>query len=246
MLKYLVLGTIQGIFEWVPLSSEGLVALASQALKWEGNPVDLALFLHLGTLLAVLIYFYKDWQEIITLKNKPLIRFLTIATIISLAIGYPLYKTIRNVAIGNGLLSIMGFGLLATAFFHKNKKTFQINEDKLAIISGFLQGLAVIPGLSRSGATIFGLSLTKDSPAEILKLSYLMSAPVVLASSVFLFLNNSILIINAWPALLTSFVIGILSLHFLLKLSRKINFFWFALVFSLFCFLAAGLEFFLL
>ena len=55
MLDYIVLGILQGIFEWLPISSEGIVALLSQFLQ-KGNPVDVALFLHLGTLLVVLIY----------------------------------------------------------------------------------------------------------------------------------------------------------------------------------------------
>ncbi len=182
---YALLGTIQGVLEWLPISSEGMVALASNWLV-SGNPVDIALFLHLGTMLAVLIYFRKDWIEIALLRDKKLLRFLIIATFASLAIGFPVYKLIRNVAVGNVLLLITGVGLLITAFFHSKKISWNLKQGKLASLAGLLQGLAIIPGFSRSGSTIFGLSLGDKKPIEILRLSYLMSVPVVLLTNLYL------------------------------------------------------------
>ena len=243
MLDYIILGIIQGIFEWIPISSEGVVALASQFLIKEINPVDLALFLHLGTFFAVLVYFRKDWLDILKFKDLVLLRFLTISTIVSGIIGFGLYYLVRDIAIGSGLLLLTGFGLLITAFFHKSKTAFGIDFNKLPIIAGILQGLAVIPGLSRSGATIFGLSLGKLDPAQILKLSYMMSAPVVLAMAVFLSFENPVLISETWLALIFSFLTGLLTLNVLLKITEKINFFKFALIFSFICFLGAGLGF---
>lgn len=243
MWNYLFLGIIQGIFEWFPISSEGIVALAGQFLVKDLDPIDIALFLHLGTVFAILIYFWKDWKEVFLLKNYKLVRFLIISSLISLSIGYPIYKLVNSMIVGNTLLLVMGFCLLLTAYFHKTKRSFQIDFDKLAIITGFLQGLAVIPGLSRSGSTIFGLSLGKSTPSEMLKVSYMMSLPVVLASSFYLFLKEPILIFEWWPALISSFLVGILSLHFLIKFAKKINFFKFTLIFSLLCFLGAIIGF---
>jgi undecaprenyl-diphosphatase len=241
--NYILLGVLQGIFEWLPISSEGVVALASQFLIKEVNVIETALFLHLGTLLAVLIYFRKDWQQVLMLKEKDLLRFLVIATIFSLVIGFPVFQLVRNVTVGSSLLLLTGFGLLLTAYFNKKQRLFQIGFNKLAIVAGILQGLAVIPGLSRSGATIFGLSLANLKPSEILKISYMMSLPVVLASSIYLFLKSDTLIFDAWPALIFSFLVGFLSLNFLIKLATKINFFKFALIFAFLCFLGAGINF---
>ncbi|MFH1462738.1 MAG: undecaprenyl-diphosphate phosphatase [bacterium] len=245
MWSYFVLGVIQGLFEWLPISSEGMVALASQFLIKEINPLEVAIFLHLGTLLAVLIYFRKDWLEILRLKNNRLLNFLIIATLVSLAVGYPLYNLVFNLAIGSSLLLIMGFGLLFTAYFHKSKKTSEISSRKLALITGILQGLAVIPGLSRSGATIFGLSLGKFNPKEVLKVSYMMSAPVTLAGAGFIFLRNPSFVLDGWPALILSFLVGIITLGFLIKLASKIDFFKFALFFAALCFLGAAVGFFI-
>ena len=231
MWAYIFLGIIQGLFEWIPISSEGIVALMSQFLTKTSNSVDLALFLHLGTLFAVLFYFRKEWKKVLTFKNIKLIRFLIISTLVSLIIGYPFYKIVT------------GFGLLLTAYFHKTKRTFKMGFDKLAIICGFLQGMAVIPGLSRSGSTIFGLSLGELTPSETLKISYMMSVPVVLASSAYLLFQNPVLIFEEWLSLVFSFLVGLLGLHFLINLAKKINFYKFALIFSLLCFLGAIIGF---
>lgn len=248
MFEYFLLGIFQGIFEWLPISSQGIVILVSQFLAIEINFFDLALFAHLGTFFCVVIYFFKDWRKILLLQDVKLLRFLIISTFVSLAVGFPLFKLLRDVAFGPLFLLLMGLALISTAFFQRktknelNQNSFSlIGTNKLAIGIGFLQGLAVIPGLSRSGATIFGLSLAKLKPSEILKISYLMSGPVVLASSIYLYLSNPDIISKAWPTLISSFVVGFISLHFLMKISQRINFFYFALSFGLLCLLGGVL-----
>lgn len=245
MWPYIVLGGLQGFFEWLPVSSEGIVALASQILFKDVNNLEIALFLHLGTLLAAVIYFWNEWKQILALKDIRIIRFLLVSTAISLIIGYPLYRVVkRGMLLGNTFLLIMGLGLLITSFFHQKKANFQISSDiALAVLTGFLQGLAVIPGLSRSGATIFGLSLGKINPDKILKISYMMSVPVVLASSLYLFLGNQELVWQGWPALVSSAVVGLCSLHFLLQIAKKMNFFKFTFVFGALCILGAVVGF---
>lgn len=238
MWNYVLLGVIQGIFEWLPVSSEGIVAVTSQFTLQEFNPVDTAIFLHLGTLLAVLVYFFYDWKQVVLIRDKELFRFLFLATITSLVVGFPLYLLIKNLATGAILLLVMGFGLLATSYFHGTRKSvlgLDKHQDRLAIVAGLLQGLAVIPGLSRSGSTIFGLSLGKGDPSQILRLSYLMSAPVVLVSTVYFAVSNPTLF-QSWPSLISSFLVGIASLSFLMKLAERINFRIFTLIFAVLCF----------
>jgi undecaprenyl-diphosphatase len=242
MVNYFLLGIIQGIFEWIPISSEGVLALTAKFLNLSDlNLVDVALFLHLGTLLAVVIYFWKDWKQVLTFQNKDLLVFLIISTLVSLVVGFPLYLLIKTMVIGNGLLFVVGFGLLGTAFFHKKKRVVDLDWKHLALVVGFLQGLAVIPGLSRSGSTIFGLSLKNLSPSEVLKYSYMMSVPVVLASSLYIFWQTPVVFIQGWPSLISSFLVGIFGLHFLLNLVKRIDFFWFTLVFGLLCLLGGFL-----
>ncbi|MBU1045977.1 undecaprenyl-diphosphate phosphatase [Patescibacteria group bacterium] len=245
MIIYILLGVIQGIFEWIPISSEGVVALASQFLVKSVNPVDIALFLHLGTFLAVMAYFWKDWKEVLLFRNKELLKFLAIATLVSLAIGFVLYNFVSQVVLGTGLLFITGFGLLFTACFNKRRKRAGLEGDKLALLAGVFQGLAVIPGFSRSASTIFALSLGKKSPSDILKLSYMMSAPVVLASAGYIFFKNPAILTDGWIALVISFLVGLASLKILLNISARISFVKFAVIFSIICFIGGLLGIFL-
>jgi undecaprenyl-diphosphatase len=116
------------------------------------------------------------------------------------------------------------------------KRKFSLDHDSLALFSGLLQGLAVIPGLSRSGSTIFGLSLGKLKPEEILKYSYLMSVPVVAAAALLIVFENPA-ILSGWPALVSSFIVGYLTLDILMKFADKINFSFFTFLFGLLCIL---------
>lgn len=238
MIEYIILGIAQGIFEWLPISSEGIIALMSNYLVSELNPVDVALFLHLGTLLAVIIYFWKDWKKVILLKDKKMLSFLIIATIASLIVGYPVYRTVKNIAIGTTLLFIVGTGLLITSYLQKSEHKVRLDLTKLALISGILQGLAVIPGLSRSGSTIFGLSFSELKPEDILKFSYMMSVPVILAAAMLIIITEPS-ISAGWPALVSSFFAGIVSLHFLMKFAQRINFSVLTLTFGILCYAGA-------
>jgi len=246
MWSYLILGIVQGITEWLPISSQGVVAILARFTQIGINEIDVAIFLHLGTACAVLFYFRHEWLKIIKLENPVLLKFLIVTTIISLIIGFPLYHLIRLTTVGSALLFITGIGLLITAWLHRTRRKRGWSFDKLAYVVGLIQGLSVIPGFSRSGGTIFGLSLGKLNQTQILKISYLMSVPVVLASSSYLMLRTPALIYQGWPALITSFFFGVITLSLLLKLSQKINFFWWALAFAGLCFVGAIINFFAL
>lgn len=239
MWEYIFLGFLQGIFEWIPVSSEGVVALFSNFLIKDFNSVDLALFLHLGTLLATLVYFWKDWIDLISFKDKEFLRFFIIVTIISGGLGFFVYKLAENVVMGSGLLALMGLGLLLTSWFQKKNIKLNINKDLSSVIVGLLQALSAIPGVSRSGSTVFALSLTEDNPSEILRKSYLISVPVVLGSSLYLYIKNPAMAVISWPALIASFVFGLLSLKLLLDFSKKVNFSKFTLIFGILCLIGA-------
>lgn len=239
LLIYILLGVLQGFLEWIPISSEGIVTLSSQIVGIGYNPVDVAIFLHGGTTIAVLVYFWRDWLDVLTLRNRDLFKFLAVATLVSLTTGFLVYRLVRSFAVGYSLLFLIGIALLATGFLQSRKISLGLNNLQLAFVAGVLQGLAVIPGFSRSGATIFGLSLGNIEPDKILKYSYMMSVPAIIAADVYLLLQENALAINAWPALASSFIVGLTSLHFLLEISRKTSFSTFAYLFGVLCIIGA-------
>jgi undecaprenyl-diphosphatase len=242
MWEYVLLGALQGIFEWIPISSQGIVTVFSSFAEIEMNAINFSLFLHAGTMLAVLIFFRKDWINLILLRDKELLRFFIIASIISLSLGFVLYKTIGDVALGSGLLFLVGFGLLLTSWFQKNNIRLNMSKDANYIIVGLLQGLSAIPGVSRSGSTIFGLSLKESDPSEILKRSYIISLPAVAASTGYIFLNDPTISSFPWIALISSFVFGIISLKILLDFSKKVNFSKITMIFGILCIIGGILE----
>ncbi|HPX51722.1 MAG TPA: undecaprenyl-diphosphate phosphatase [Candidatus Pacearchaeota archaeon] len=242
MWEQFLLGALQGIFEWLPISSQGIVTVFSSFAEIEMNAINFSLFLHAGTMLAVLIFFRKDWINLILLRDKELLRFFIIASIISLSLGFVLYKTIGDVALGSGLLFLVGFGLLLTSWFQKNNIRLNMSKDANYIIVGLLQGLSAIPGVSRSGSTIFGLSLKESDPSEILKRSYIISLPAVAASTGYIFLNDPTISSFPWIALISSFVFGIISLKILLDFSKKVNFSKITMIFGILCIIGGILE----
>jgi len=246
MLEYIILGILQGIFEWLPVSSEGIVALFSNYFIKDLNAIDVAVFLHLGTFFAVLIYFHKDWIDILCFKKNELLKFLFITSFISGGIGFLIYSFAKEIIMGGGLLLLMGIGLLLTSYFQKKRIDFKLDKKYRPFIIGVLQGFSAIPGISRSGSTIFGLSLFGKDPFQILKLSYLLSAPLVFGSSLYLYLKNPEIITNErLLALIFSFVFGIITLKFLLSFAQKINFSLFTFIFGLLCILSGIASYFI-
>lgn len=242
MWEYVLLGALQGIFEWIPISSQGLITIFSSFIVTDINSIDFSLFLHLGTMFAVLIFFRKDWINLILLRDKELLRFFIIASVVSLSLGFVVYKTIGDIAIGSGLLFLIGFGLLLTSWFQKKDIRLNMNKDFNSVIVGLLQGISVIPGVSRSGSTIFGLSLKENDPSEILKKSYIISLPAVAASTGYIFINSPSISSFPWIALLSSFVFGIISLKVLLDFSKKVNFSKITMTFGILCLIGGIIE----
>jgi undecaprenyl-diphosphatase len=242
-LEYILLGILQGIFEWLPISSEGVVALFSNFFIEDLNAVDVAIFLHLGTFFAVMIYFWRDWFSLLTFKDDKLLKYLVLTTIVSAVLGFFIYDFAKGVVMGGGILFLMGVGLLLTSYFQSRKINFNIDNKYSPLVVGMLQGLSAIPGISRSGSTIFGLSFFEKDPVKILKISYLLSAPIVLGSSLYLFIKEPSMVYDGmWLSLIFAFIFGILTLKLLLDFAQKINFSKFTLIFGILCILGGVIN----
>ncbi len=256
MLEGIIFGIIQGIVEWLPVSSEGVIVLIKVNFFGGGGLEDIikfALFLHLGTALAAVVYFRKDVVEIFktlfnyksaTEENKKIFNFLFIATLISGVFGLILLKTLSGAenALG-GSSDVVNFTigvlLLITAYlqFKKSKVTsIRTSKDiKMSdgLVLGVVQGFAALPGLSRSGLTVASLLLRKFDEEYALKLSFLMSIPIVLAGNVLLNIKDFNLTSENLFGFFFSFIFGVATIHVLFKVAKKVNFAYFVLIFGL-------------
>ena len=255
MIEAIVLGVVQGIAEWLPVSSEGILYLIKTTFFKSQDSFDLvikeALFLHFGTFLAALIYFRKDVVRLLkslfnfktaNLSDRKIIRFLLVSTLISVVFGFPILMSFKYLDLSSAwtakIISLLvGILLLVTAALQikaskAGYKNYQDITDSDSGLLGFMQGLAAIPGLSRSGLTVSALLLRKFDRVPSLKLSFLMSLPIVLGGNILFNLDKFNLDLYNLTSLFFSFLFGLLTIDILLKLARKVNFGYFILIFG--------------
>lgn len=253
MTEALVLGLVQGIAEWLPISSEGAMVAVKSTFFAGGETltdlIQLSLFLHLGTFFAALVYFKKDVVKLLKslvrirrereTDNVKIVTFLVVSTMVSGVLGIGLLALVdrfeQNLVAGSAVINVVvALLLFVTAYLQsrpKNDGVKTAQELKFidALILGLAQGFAVLPGLSRSGLTVSALLLRKFDDALSLKLSFLMSLPIVLLGNILL--NHEMfragITFNMTIALLASFLAGILTINLLLRVARRVNFAYF-------------------
>ena len=236
-----MLGLIQGITEWLPISSSGWAMIFMMELMDISADVAFRMvaYLHFGTLLAVVVRFKDDIHETIV-ERGVLFHFLVRSTIVTGVVGLPIYLILRNafgewqgelVTGGIGLLLIlMGIALYFGSGGLGKRRIKDVNRTD-EILAGAAQGLSLLPGISRSGSTIVALLLRGFHQEEALKISFLMSVPAVagaVAGSLAMDLigGEVIPIEPKYIALgiLTAFISGYLMIDTFLKLARGVNF----------------------
>jgi len=200
--------------------------------------IDLSLWLHIGTLLSVIVYFKKD---ILSLTKKEW-KWLFTATFFSFLVGTPLYLFASNFPVQSGVkvIAVIGALLIITGITQLSvKEKGERKEDtKSSIITGLLQGFAALPGISRSGTTTSALLFQGYSSEQALRLSFLLSVPLVAAADVGVsLLHPGVITINSMVAAGVAFVVGLLSIDIFLKLSRQIKFAYFAIILGLLSFI---------
>lgn len=253
-----ILGLVQGLAEWLPVSSEGMIVLTKTIFFPDGGQltdlIRMALLLHLGTFFAALLYFGKDVAALLktffsapvrSLKEDPFLRFLVLTTLISGVLGFGLLKTLENIEDSvdltgrwaTGLVGalLIGTGLLQIFFHREGDRPAKDARASDTWLLGLAQGLAALPGFSRSGLTLAALFLRKFKAESALKMSFMMSLPITLAGNILLnFKDLSGGIGKAdLLAVATAFVSGYICIFFLMKLAVKIPFGLFVLVFGL-------------
>ena len=186
-LEILILSAIQGISEFLPVSSVAHLVLISKYYVFTNQNLLIDICLHLGSLLAIVFYFRNDLFHFI--KNKNFLIKILIATIPIVPVGYILYQT----GIINQLRSLETIGWMSLIFgiflyiVDKKKTSKNINENfstTSAIIIGLFQVLALVPGVSRAGITITSGRLLGFNRFDSAKISFFLSIPALLAASI--------------------------------------------------------------
>jgi len=244
MIKYILLGVIQGLTEFLPVSSSGHLVIAQGLFGLAGEEIAVSIVLHLGTLCAVIIFFFKDILR--ALRDIRLMAFILVVTLITGAIGLlgrdffeGLFSSPRLVILA---LFITGVILLMTRKAIPGERKEARLKD--AVILGFAQALAIIPGISRSGVTISTLLFRGISREFCFTLSFLVSIPLVLGASLlelkkvgFALQANPVNIIMGF---LTSVISGLFALSLLKLVIKRAKFY----CFGYYCILAAALALF--
>tara|TARA_E500000178_G_C16865211_1_gene681641 strand:- start:127 stop:882 length:756 start_codon:yes stop_codon:yes gene_type:complete len=230
VIEIFILSLIQGITEFLPVSSSSHLIIASEYLKLEKS-LSIDVSLHLGSFLAVIVYFNKDVLNFY--KNKILFFKIIISSIPVMMVGVILIETnfiekIRSIETIAWTTFIFGIMLFVSDKF-KIKKTIDKNFSfKSAIFIGSLQILALIPGVSRSGIAITAARFLGFKRVDSAKISFLISIPILGAVSIF-GLNNIIFAENQdfaklnIFAIIFAFFISLITIKYFLKYLNKFN-----------------------
>jgi len=240
IIETVILGIIQGLTEWLPVSSSGHLAIAKELLGWKPHIIFYVL-LHVGTLFVIVAFFRKDIMRVLMAlarrdfksEEGKLGVFVVVGCIPTAVIGY-VFQDLFESFFDN--LLVVGVALLATGFLlfvsERREGNRAINYlDSLLV--GIAQGVAIIPGVSRSGATISTGLLRGVDRETVLRFSFLLSIPAVFGATLaelgdWSLLSSSVDVITVALGVIASIVVGYFSLKALLKVIAKQKLHWFA------------------
>ena len=256
------MGAIQGITEWLPISSQALVLVTNGILDPDssfGNLVYFALTLHLGTCLSSLIYYrsriFKIFKNAFVSKSKSYheLVFYLITTISSFISSLPIFIFIIFVDEISEIVGVVGMIVLGliylTGGIYQYFGTQRTNIDKDiskathkdGIIIGLIQGFSIIPGMSRSGLTISSLLLRGFNKTESLNISFILGIPVTLVAGVIGLIYLTEKSFLDILAIIISFLIGYLSIKFFITITKKVEFYSFVIFLGVMILISSGI-----
>jgi len=243
LINSLFLGIVQGLTEWLPVSSSGHLVIVQQILKMN-VPLLFDVMLHFGTLLAVIVFFWEDILKILkslfTLdfksKEGKLIIFIIVGTVPVALIGFIFHDIIESffsnlLAVGISLI-ITGIILLLTKKSEGKKEVTLLDS----MLIGIAQAFSLIPGISRSGTTISTGLFREINKETVFKFSFLLSIPAIIGANLLELIKNPITETDVLPlfvCVITAAIIGYLSLKILYRMLKKGKFYYF----SFYCFI---------
>ena len=231
MIEIFILSLIQGITEFLPISSSSHLILISEYLKFENQSLSIDVSLHIGSFLAVVVFFKNDIKNFF--KNKIIFYKIVLSSLPVMIIGFFLVEfdfisKIRNIKTIAWTTIIFGILLYVSDRFKVEKNINDNFDYKSALLIGFMQILSLIPGVSRSGIAITTARLLSFKRSEAAKISFLISIPILGAVSIFglknLFLSESIEFTKLnLLSIIISFIFSFLTIKYFLKYIERFS-----------------------
>jgi len=231
MIEIFILSIIQGITEFLPISSSSHLILISEYINFENQGLEIDVSLHIGSFLAVILYFRED--ILFFIKNRNLFLKILVSSIPVMIIGYllvqlDLIEKLRDIKIIGWTTLVFGI-LLFISDKVKIEKTIEKNFNyKSAIFIGIFQILSLVPGVSRSGITITASRILKFNRYDSAKISFLLSIPTLAAVSLFglkslIYSGNFNFSILNLISIILSFGFSYTTIKFFLKYIKNFN-----------------------
>ena len=201
LIQSIILGIIQGITEFLPISSTAHLVIVPWLLSWQDNGLPFNVALHIGSLLAILVYFFEDWKRIVSEFLKSLFKgsfkdnhdgmlglYLVIGTIPGVISGF-VFESYAAGVLRNPISIAAALALFAVFLYIADSRTSNRKEIKDmdltdCLFFGIAQAFAVIPGVSRSGVTVTGGLLRNFKRDEAARFSFLLAAPLIAGAGV--------------------------------------------------------------
>jgi|LGOV01.1.fsa_nt_gb undecaprenyl-diphosphatase len=257
LLEGIVLGLVQGITEFLPVSSSGHLALFSALFKINEGNLFYSVMLHFSSLVAVLIYFREDVKELFfalfrlggrlvkgNIKNtlskyERVLLLLIVATIPTVIIGLAFGDFFKSLYASESIkpvgvaLFFTGFLLLISEWFNRPRHDMVDVPFYKVILVGIFQGMAIVPGVSRSGSTIVGSLFIGLNKEEAARFSFLLAIPAILGATILevFSINTAEVAINTnlLIGMVVSFVSGMFSISVLMNIIKKGKLCYFAI-----------------
>ena len=250
----IIQGIVQGVTEFLPISSSGHIVFLEKISGFKSdNLAQLQIALHLGTLLSILIYYFKDIKDLLlnrTRENKRYISFVFFGTLPLVVMSLLWYDNIHNILNNSSIaFEVASYCILITGFILLFTKISSPDKNikltyTIILIIGFMQCFAVLPGISRSGITIGSALLLGISNKDAAKFSFLLAIPAILGSGI-LEIKDIIItggeLVFPYRGFIASFLIGYISLRLLIFITYSGRIWYF----SGYCFIIGLLTIFL-
>ena len=235
MFDLIWLSIIQGVTEFLPISSSAHLVLYSHFFNFNYDNLSLDISLHLGSLIAIIFYFRKEIVNFIS--NIKLLFFITLGSLPTLIAGFIMIKfnlidNLRNIEIIGWTTLIFGIILYLSDLRAENKNIDNDLSLRSALFIGFFQILSLIPGVSRSGIIISASRILNFKRTESARLSFLLSIPTLGAVSIYnvnklILTNNLSITIDNYSSIFLSMIFSFFSIKYLIKYLRRFSLFFF-------------------